>query len=120
MIDIKNTIDYLKSDNVVAEDAIRLMNDEAALIRVNAIDAITRLAKDNEGFLDYLADAARSPRNRVILMGTIRVSYVALANIFRLGTLRAKILGTEIIESWVPDDRDDLVWYLRSEGIEVS
>jgi hypothetical protein len=115
--DITATVEYLKTDNVSPVDAVRLLEDEAALVRVNAVDAVGRLAMEDESLLDDLVAAARNPRNQTILMGRVRISHVAIANLLRVGTQRAKTLVAQLLEERDPEDRDDLLWYLQSEGL---
>jgi len=116
---IESTIEYLKGDSVSPEDAIRCLEHEAALVRVNAVDALGRLATRHDHLVDQLVAAIRDPRNRTVLMGTVTVSHVAVANLVRVGTERARSAAAQVLGEWTGDDRDDLLWHLRSEGLSI-
>lgn len=97
-----------------------LVRHPAAVVRTNALNALVRHAKADDGLLHDIIAAAREPLNEVRLMGTITVSHVAVGCLYQVGSPAALEAAMELLATWPEPDRSDLVWYLRSEGLVAA
>lgn len=94
-----------------------LLHTAGAIVRANALIALTEYAKDDEDLLADFVAAAKEPQNAVRLMGTTSVQHVAVASLLEVGTTAACASATALLDGWPEPDRSDLVWYLKSEGL---
>jgi HEAT repeat protein len=112
-------IKRLNSDQVSRSELRELLNHRAALVRVNAVEAIGRLARHDETLVDDLRAAAVDPKSAVRLMGTIAIAHVAVACLLRIGTPKAVAIVRDLLAQWPEPDRSDLLWFVKSEGLGV-
>jgi uncharacterized Fe-S center protein len=117
---VQELIDRLREGPCSLEETRALACHPAALVRVNAIDRLGRLASTEEVAIDDLRRAATDAVNQTQLMGTTRVAHVALATLLRVGTDVADQTAQELIDDWPESDKQDLLWYLQSEGLPVG
>lgn len=113
----QSIVERLKQPDVTEDEILEHLQHDAALVRVNAIEAAARLARDNERLITILANEARRPKNAVRLLGTTTVGHVAVGCLFRVGNPEAEKTAMELVEEWPENEREDLVWYLNSEGL---
>jgi len=116
---VEITIGLLHHDQTSSGDLRAFLDHKAALIRVNAIMAIGRKIKEDTSLIPDLVRAANDPRNDVKLIGTITVSHVAIESLLRSGSREASQRAQEIVESRSEQEREDIRWYLRSQGITL-
>ena len=84
----------------------------AALARRAAVDVEVR-----RDVLDMISDADyRSTR----FMGTISLAHIGVACLLLTGTPDLTTEVTRIVEAWPEPDRTDLLWFLRSQGVQVD
>jgi hypothetical protein len=88
-----------------------------SLVRTNALEALGARSDEQDELTEELVQAASDPENDAIVMGTIRVSHVAVAALVRRGTARAVAAARRFIQRWLEPDRGDLLWYLRAESL---
>jgi hypothetical protein len=112
-------IDRLRSGNMPVSEVIGLLRDPAAVIRVNAVEALVVRARHDQKLLKELVAAASEPANGVRLMGTISVAHVAVGCLLRVGTDAANEAANNLLNAWPEPDRADLMWYLKSEGLDA-
>ncbi len=110
-------IERLKIDDMPISELRQLLDHGAILVRVNAIDAVARRALQDAALVDDLQRAATAPQNSARLMGTVAVSHVAVAALLRVGTPQASEVARQLMAKWPESDREDLLWYLRSERL---
>ena len=102
-------------------DQIRpYLHDAAAIVRVNAIEAMAAQSQSNEEVLLELLEVIVEPANSIRLMGTISVAHVGIASILRCSCEAAKQAVKRLVSDWPEPDRDDLLWYLESVGVEQT
>lgn len=113
----QSIVDRLKMPDVSQDEVLEYLQHDAALVRVNAIKAAARLAKDNDRLIAIVANEAQQPQNTVRLLGTATVGHVAVGCLFRIGSPDATRRAMQLVAGWPEDEREDLVWYLKSEGL---
>ena len=110
-------VDDLKQGYLPYESVVDLTRHPGALVRANAIEALVRFFGERATACDELVEAIRAPSNSVRLMGTISVAHLAVAGLCKIDTPSSLEKATAAIANWSSPDRDDLLWYLRSEGL---
>lgn len=110
-------LERLHDPQIPLEALLTHLNHDAALIRANVLFAHSaRPATDVA--ITALTHAAWTQENTVRLMGTISVAHVAVAALLRLGTEDARTAAQRLLELWPEPDREDLMWYLKTENLE--
>ena len=113
----QSIVDRLKQPDVSQDEILEYLHHDAALVRVNAFDAAARLAKEDERLIETIANEARQLQNAVRLLGTVTVGHVAVGCLLRIGSPKATEAAMELVDGWPENERDDLIWYLKSEGL---
>ena len=113
----QSIVDRLKQPEVSQDEVLKYLRHDAALVRVNAIEAAARLAKDNDRLIGIISNEARRPENAVRLLGTATVGHVAVGCLLRIANAQAEKAAMELVKEWPENDRGDLTWYLKSEGL---
>jgi hypothetical protein len=117
---IEMLVDRLKELSASRQEVLDSLEHDAALVRVNALEAVARMAQDDESLIPAIAQAAMNECNNVRLLGTTTVRHVALGCLLCIANDSARRAAADIIEKWPADDRTDLQWYLDSEGISLA
>ncbi len=115
--DIPSILDSLNKDDVSKDEVLRYLNHEAALVRANAIEAAARLAKEDGRLVEVIALEAQKPQNSVRLLGTTTIRHLAIGWLLRVGIPEAAKKAAELLDAVPEEERRDLIWYLRSEGV---
>lgn len=118
--DLQRLVDRVKGGSMPTAEVRDLLGHQSPLIRVNACESLVDPARRDEGLLAELIAAASNPVNNVHLMGTITVAHVAVGCLVRVGTAKALAAAKALLRAWPEPDRTDLVWYLKSEGLELG
>jgi hypothetical protein len=113
----QSIVERLKQPDVSQDEVEKYLQHNAALVRVNAIEAAARLAKENERLIAMVANEAQKPQNAVRLLGTATVGHVAVGCLLRIGSPQASEAAMQLVDGWPENERDDLIWYLKSEGL---
>ena len=113
----QSIVDRLKQPDVSQDEVQKYLQHDAALVRVNAIEAAARLAKENERLVAIIANAAQQPQNAVRLLGTATVGHVAVGCLLQIGSPRATEVAMQLVDGWPENERGDLIWYLKSEEL---
>jgi len=114
---LEQLVARLASDSLPASELLRLVDHEAAIMRVNTLLAMSRAARSAPGLVDAIVAAALDERNNVRLMGTVTVAHEAIACLFRVGTEEVRRQGEQLLQQLPALERSNLEWYLRSEGL---
>ncbi len=114
----QSLIDRILTGATTFRELRELRQHPNALVRSNAIRALAPSPEVSEA-IEELVAAAEDSANATRLMGTIRVSHLAVESLFRLGTPEAFRVAETLLCEWPEPDRSDLLWYLRSEGHTV-
>lgn len=111
-------IRYIRSPKVSDQELINYIRHRSILIRANALLALAERARIRKELAEVISESARDPTNvAAVLMGTVTVAHVAIGCLLRLGTPTSITEAEHIIYSYVGAAREDLIWYLRSEGL---
>ncbi len=111
------TISHLNDDLVPTDEVRTLVSRGSLLVRVAALKALSRRARDNEELIGDIARAAVDPINDTKLIGA-RVSHVAVACLLEVGTESALAEAERIIAGWPESDRENLLWSLEAQELE--
>lgn len=115
---LNEIIGRLKDERFTTEEVRALLGHASILVRVNALKALSRRARDDESLIDDLADAARDATNSTRLLGPT-VAQVAVACLLEVGTERAKEEARRLVDEWPEPDRSDLLWLLQSQSLSL-
>ena len=115
----QDTIDRLQSGSMKVDEIRPYLYDESAIVRSQAIAAMTGRIGSNSELLREVVDAIVDPVNSTRLMGTVSVAHVGLRHLFAASESTKKA-ARELVATWPASERDDLLWFLKSEGIQLS
>jgi hypothetical protein len=119
MSPIQQVIDKIRGRHFGATDLRRLLAHASPVVRVNAIDALQDCIGTDDSVVADLVAAATEPANAFRLMGTITVAHQAVLSLLQSTHPKAVEAANELIRNWPEPDRQDLLWFLRSEGCEA-
>jgi hypothetical protein len=108
----------LQGQTVGREKAIECLHHPAALVRVNAIWAIGRMAPEDPTLLVEIQRAFEDPLNQTPLLGGVKVAHIAVEALVRIGSVKSRALALALLEKSGPD-RDTIIWHLQSEGLKL-
>jgi hypothetical protein len=113
-------IDRIVSGQVSGPELLALIaSHPSPLVRANAIRRLPAAADlPAAQMAAALEVAATDPAHRFRLMGTITVGHLAVEALFRVCGMAER--AAALVSGWPEPDRQDLVWFLRSEGISVE
>jgi hypothetical protein len=107
-----------KFEQMSTNELEQLMKNSSILNRVHAIAALSRRSSQEQDLVDKITTAIVDPKNRDDrLMGTISVAHMGIANLLRSGNPKCVDAAHHLIEEWQGVDREDLIWYLKSESL---
>ena len=112
-----------KAKQSVNAELLKMLESESFLARACAMDEIgERLnIKFDETLLQKLVKAIREDRNlQKRIRGTITVSHVGMVNLGRIKDRRANDAFQNLLDLWQISDKQDLLWFLNSEGVAVN
>ena len=109
----------LKGDRLSTSELRELLDHKSIVVRVNALEALSRQARQNAEVITDIVRAALDPSNNTRLLGA-RVSHVAVACLLKVGTEQAQAEASRLIDEWSEPDRTDLLWFLRSESLCIG
>ena len=114
---ITQLIAKLARDEIPVAETIALLDHPSALVRANAILALAQHLLEDEQIQLALTQAARDPRNSFRLMGTMRVSHLALITLMKADTARFSAATAQLLHEWPQADRYYLAVSMESEGL---
>lgn len=101
-------------------DTIRpYLHDESAIVRSQAIAAMTGRIGSDSNILREVVDAIVDPVNSTRLLGTVSVAHIGLKHLLEASESTRKA-ALELLEAWPASERDDLFSFLKSEGVQSS
>lgn len=80
---IQELIDRLTSGTMHLDEIRSYLHHPAAIVRVNAIEALAAKLKTNPEVLQEVLEAVLDPKNSIRLMGTISIAHVGVASLLR-------------------------------------
>src|SRR5687767_13968040 len=119
MANTQDLIDQIRSGQAPIAELRSLIRHPSALVRVNAIEMFAQKVNGDEQLLDDIRMAALADVNQACLMGTIRISHVAIRALLQVGSERAQTIANDLIERRPEPERSDLLSYLHSEGFAL-
>ncbi len=115
----QDTIDRLRSGNMTVDEIRPHLHGNSAIIRCQAIEAMAGKIASNPEILHEVVDAIVDPINSTRLMGAISVAHVGLKNLFG-SSQAAKENAKQLLANWPEAERDDLLWFLKSERVAID
>jgi hypothetical protein len=107
-----------KFDQMSTNELEQLMKNSSILNRVHAIATLSRRSDQGQNLVGKIITAIVDPKNRNDrLMGTISVAHMGIASLLRSGKPECIDAAHQLIEEWQGVDREDLLWYLKSESL---
>jgi hypothetical protein len=107
-----------KFDQMPTDQLEQLMENSSILNRVHAIAALSRRSSQSRDLVSKIIAAIIDPKNRNDkLMGTISVAHLGIASLLRSDKPEYVEAANQLIEEWQGVDREDLIWYLKSESL---
>jgi hypothetical protein len=117
---IQADIDRVRSPDCSIEEVLATLKTGAPIVVANALERIRRdEVVPHQAAIEAIEAAVKDPRYAIRIMGTTSLAHLAVATLFRLGD-EARERGRALLETWAEPDRSDLLWFLRSEGIEIG
>lgn len=111
--------DELQRPDLTREAVLPYLKHDTASIRAIAIRALGRLVAGDPTLIPQLAGAFEEKSNQVDLMGGIKVADLAIEALARAGTPEASRLAESFLSRTGPR-RDFVIWYLKSEGLQLG
>jgi hypothetical protein len=117
---LQATIDRILGGQVSGPELLAFIaSHPSPLVRANAIGQLPRAGDlPPTQIAAALEIAATDPAHRFRLMGIITVGHLAVAALFRVSGMAER--AAALVSGWPEPDRQDLVWFLRSEGISIE
>jgi hypothetical protein len=107
-----------KFEAMSTKELKQIMENSSILNRVHAISTLSNRSNREQDLVGKITTAIVDPKNRNDrLMGTISVSHMGVASLLRSGNPECIDAAHQLIEEWQGVDREDLIWYLKSESL---
>jgi hypothetical protein len=107
-----------KIEQMSTNELEKIMENSSILNRVHAIAALSYRSNREQDLVDRITTAIVDPKNRSDrLMGTISVAHMGVASLLHSGNPECIDAAHQLIEEWQGVDREDLIWYLKSESL---
>lgn len=107
-----------KFEQMSTNELEQLMENSSTLNRVHAIAALSNRSSREKDLVSKITAAIIDPENRgARLMGTISVAHIGVASLLCSDNLEGVNAAHQLIEEWQGVDREDLIWYLKSESL---
>jgi hypothetical protein len=116
--DLQNIIDRMKNGGMPVADVRGMLQHKSPVVRVNALEVLVNRTRHDEGLIEALVIAASNPANSVRLFGNTSVAHVAVGLLMQVGTPDAMNAAKSLVRAWPEHDQTDLIWYLKSAGLE--
>lgn len=116
---LQNTINRLQSGSMHVDEIRPYLHDESAIVRSQAIAAMTSRIENDSDLLREVVDAIVDPENSTRLMGTVSVAHIGLKHLLEASESTRKA-ALELLETWPASERENLFWFLKSEGIAFN
>jgi hypothetical protein len=107
-----------KINQLPTPDVLKLLNDSSLVKRVHSIATLLKRLNQDPSLLEIVKQSILNSENMSSrLMGTISVSHLGIAELFRIGSVDTTSTAWQIINSLEEPNRSDLIWYLKSENL---
>jgi hypothetical protein len=107
-----------KFEQMSTNELEQLMENSSTLNRVHAIAALSHRSSQEQDLVGKITTAIVAPKNRDDrLTGTISVAHMGVASLLRSGNPECIEAAQQLIKEWQGVDREDLIWYLKSESL---
>jgi len=114
-------IQDLEYDRLTTQQLLDSLDQSSIINRGRSIAALARRAVQNDGLVDVVVAAISVPQNKEArIIGTISVSQVGYACLWWFGSAQTRSKLQILLQDWQEPDRSDLLWFMKSQGIEVG
>jgi hypothetical protein len=108
-------------DALSTQQLRQLLNKGTKPERARAMGAFARRASMDATLRDEALAAISDQTNRTLrVMGAISIAHIGVACLFYLGSADLPAQLCALIAQWPEPDRGDLLWFLRSQGIDLA
>jgi hypothetical protein len=109
-----------KLEHLSAEALQEKLQSSGIIERVNAIAVLARKYGYDPTVSEILLQAIQDPINKgARTMGPTSVAHFGVAYLLKFGTAHARQQIKRLIESWEEPDRSDLIWFIRSQELDL-
>jgi hypothetical protein len=117
---MQSEIDNVRSGQLSTEELRKKLTHSSPLIRANAVGVLCTLIDSESSLVHEIVRFAKHSDQRFVLMGAVTVGHVALLSLLQSDSLAAQSAGYEIVSSYAESDREDLIYFLKSEGVDFA
>jgi len=114
---LQQAIDVINSRQLPLGELRHYLFHASPLVRANAIVVVAEHIQEDGPLLNEVVGFAKNPDHSFRLMGATSVGHMAVLGLLRSRCDAARRAGLELVKSWPEADRQDLVWFLESEGV---
>jgi hypothetical protein len=115
---IQQAIDAIKSRQLSLSELRIFLLHPSPLVRANAVGSVAERISEDDTLLDEVVAFAKNPEHTFCLMGTTTLAHMAVLGLLRSPYEMVRHAGKELVKTWPGPDRQDLIWFLKSEGID--
>lgn len=116
---LQTAIDAVRSRKLSSRQLREYLSHRSPLVRANAIEIFAEHLSEDESLLSEIVLFATNPEHSFVLMGATTVAHWAVLSMLRSSCVAAREAGRELLRDWSEPERQDLIWFLRSEGIHM-
>ena len=117
---LQQAINKIKERQLPLSELRGYMTHPSPLIRANAIEVFGEHLHEDDALVDEAVAFAKDPDHSFRLMGPITVAHVAVLALLSSRSATARRAGVELVNQWQEPDRQNLISFLKSEGIETN
>ena len=117
---IQQTIDAIKSGRLSLSELRSFLLHPSPLVRANAVGSVAERIGEDGTLLEEVVAFAKNPEHAFRLMGTTTLAHLAVLALLRSCSPVARQAGLDLVNQWQGVDRQDLIWFLKSEGITLE
>lgn len=97
---------------------LELIHNNSPLYRAHALTALIQRLGEDETLLNTIVENLTKPGNmNARLFGTISVSHIGIVSLLQTESQKANDVARHLVNHWPEPDRDDLLWFIKSESI---
>ena len=100
-----------------------MLNHPSVIARACAITELGQRLENkfNAKLFDLIVQSVKDKQNQTqYVKGLISVAHIGMSVLCKLNYPEIKIVINQLLQFWDETDRNDLLWFLKSEGIEVN
>lgn len=116
---LQQTINIINGRHLPLDELRQFLTHPSPLVRANAVEAVAEHIHEDGPLLTEVIAFAENPDNSFRLMGSVSVGHIAVLGLLRTHCDAARRAGLDLVKIWPKADRQDLIWFLESEGVSL-